>query len=132
MLNVQFTTELDHLPDKINELHKLEVLDISYSRVSSLPNLKLTKLHLLDLHRTPIVDDSTIPDQILWDIVRFCPLLGCLGEDEEKFIKSPEYNRLCYEMNLNRARSCVIFIMMTLFFSNCIVVLGLEQGSFCF
>jgi hypothetical protein len=58
-----------------------------------------------------------IPNQVLWDIVRQCPLLGCLGsihgkvyeEDEEEHVRSPEYIRLDYEMSLNRARSRVVF-----------------------
>jgi Leucine-rich repeat (LRR) protein len=106
-LNLARMLQLDCLPDEIHGLHKLEFLDISYSSISLLPDssTKLKNLRVLDLYGTSIVD-STVPNRILWDLVRECPLLGCFGviHDEDK----PEYIKLEYDLSFNRAKSRVV------------------------
>ena len=106
-LNLSEMKQLDRLPDEIHGLHRLEFLDISHSGITSLPRslTKLKNLRVLDLYGTSIVD-STVPNQILWDLVRQCPLLGCFGVTPEK--DEPEYMKLEYELSFNRVRSRVV------------------------
>ena len=101
-LDLNETMNLVRLPEEINDLHKLVILDLAFSNVSSIPDLKLPNLRLLRLIGTSIDDDSSVPNQILWDLVRQCPQLGCFNNLHKG---QPAYLKLDYELSLNRARS---------------------------
>jgi hypothetical protein len=109
-LDLSSMKQLDSLPDEISDLHKLEILNLSYSSISSLPDSlpMLKNLQVLKLCGTAVVY-STVPNEILLDFVRQCPLLGCFGDIHDHIEGKPTYTKLDYALSLNRAKSRVIF-----------------------
>jgi len=109
-LDLASTKELKSLPDDIGYMTNLIQLNLSESCVSSLPSSigQLRNLRGISLDGTPILE-STPPNQTLWNAVRQCQILGCIGSEIENEDMNSEWQKLNYCLIRNRARSRVVF-----------------------
>jgi len=114
------STDISSLPDFIGNLKNLKNLDLSStSKLQTLPaslGKSTSKLRVLNLTESAVVDSMGKNNTLLLNIVKQCPLLGCVGRsggerlrDGSKMYTYQRYNGyLLYDLKINRARSRVV------------------------